>query len=92
MSITGTNLPAIGSIESMSIGEADCDTISGSSTALSCTLLTAPTAGDWNVELVTSEGLIPLAAGVLPVNVSLLGTSVTPGFDLSSFGGETLEI
>lgn len=74
----------------MSIAEAECDTISGTSTSLTCTLLTPPTAGVWDVQLVTSEGLVPVSAGTAQVTVSLVGSAVTPGFDLSSFGGDTL--
>ena len=61
-------------------------------TEISCTLVSAPAAGSWNVEVIDLKGLSPLAVDVVAIDVPLVITSITPNSALNQLGGDILNI
>jgi len=92
VSITGTNLPLDGF--TVTIADQECDTGSHNAieTAITCSLTEVPVAGNTNVILKTSEGVVALADGVPELEIDITVTTVTTAQDLNRFGGSTVEI
>jgi len=59
---------------------------------ITCTFTEALIAGSWNARVTTALGGTPLAAGVSPIDVALVITSISPNTDLNYFGGGVLTI
>jgi len=74
------------------LGNTKCSSISASDTQITCTLDFLPAAGSWDVQLYDNKGLIPLAAGVAKIDVSLVVSSISPSTGLNQLGGDLLTL
>ena len=90
LTIDGTALPTT-DIRVM-FGHAECTGITASDTQITCTLASAPAAGNWDVEVTNMMGLTPIASGVAKISVSLVVTDISPSTGLNQLGGDELTI
>lgn len=86
--VQGTELPT--ESVSVKIANSKCVTVTATATEITCTLDVPAAAGSWNVEVTSTNGLIPLASGVAKIRVLLTVQSVTPSSNLNQLGGDEL--
>ena len=106
LTIQGTDLPT--EDVTVSLGGVDCASISieirvpasdevedeaaGAQSTVTCTLAHSPPAGSWNVEVLTGMGLVPVQAGLGPLDVAISTTGIRPSVGLNQNGGDLLTI
>ena len=91
LTILGTDLPT-GDDTELSLSGKACTINDKTATTITCTFTEALVAGSWNARVATALGGTPLAAGVSPIDVALVITSISPNTDLNYFGGGVLTI
>lgn len=91
LTIDGVSLPT--DLLDVRLGDVGCGPVTGTATQIVCTLTKGAAAGTYpQVEVLTADGLVPVAGTVTPITVALSTTAVTPAVDLNSVGGDTLTI
>ena len=92
LTILGTDLPTADTIIGLAQAKCIATTVVSTATQIECDLNEAPAAGEWNVQIVTPKGLIPIDAAATVITVELLIDSITPGTNLNQLGGDILKI
>lgn len=91
LTITGTSLPTTDDVK-VRFANSECSSVTATDTEITCTLGTGAAAGSWNVKVSDANGLTPLHADVVAIDVALSVDTITPYTDLNQLGGDILTI
>jgi hypothetical protein len=92
LTIQGTDLPTADAIIGLAQAKCVLTTVVSTATQIECDLNEAPAAGEWDVQIVTPKGLIPIDTTATAITVELVVDSITPGANLNQLGGDILKL